>query len=84
MDVLKRLRDLVRRVRPELWEGKRWIVEGEAVDCGRGSGGLWKGKRWIVEGEAVDSPPRQCPRALCINLLAPEFFLILSHPVYKM
>ena len=26
MEVLKRLRDRVRRVRPELWEGTRWIL----------------------------------------------------------
>jgi len=26
VQVLKRLRDRVRRVRPELWEGRRWIL----------------------------------------------------------
>jgi len=26
VEVLKRLRDRVRRVRPELWEGRRWIL----------------------------------------------------------
>ena len=26
MEVLKRLRDRVRRVRPEFWEGRRWIL----------------------------------------------------------
>ena len=48
------------------------IVGGEAVDCGRGGDGLWEGRRWIVGGEAMDSPPRQCPRALCINPLTPN------------
>ena len=26
VEILKRLRDRVRRVRPELWEGRRWIL----------------------------------------------------------
>jgi len=27
VEVLKRLRDCVHRVRPELWEGRRWILQ---------------------------------------------------------
>ena len=76
VEVLKRLRDRVRRVRSELWEGRRWIlhhdnapVHSALIVC-----------EFLVHNSitVLEHPPYSLDLAPCDFFLFPKFKLVLQ------
>jgi len=80
VEILKRLRDRVRRVRPELWEGRRWILHHDNAPAHS----ALMVREFLARNSitVLEQPPYLPDFALCDFFLFPKCKLVLRGGIW--